>query len=297
VDDVARLIEAMQAAGYKAWTIRTVLTPARRVFDFASRRLGWSGRNPVRLLDRSERPRSDAKPRRILTSEELSALLDATGSYRLLFEVAANTGARLSEVLGLTWGSIDFAAGTVTITQQLDRHGQLVELKTKRSRRTIELSSGLVMALRAHKLASEHSAPGDFVFTNRRGRPHDQRNIGGRVLARAIKRAKIAKPAPTFHSLRHTFASAWIASGGNVVELSAILGHTSPAVTAGVYAHEFDKASRSDERRSRIERMYGPGGLTDGVTGEVSGARSSTAAEVSEPTDLRTKAAERGGAR
>ena len=29
--------------GYKAWTIRSALTPAGRVFDFASERMGWAG--------------------------------------------------------------------------------------------------------------------------------------------------------------------------------------------------------------------------------------------------------------
>lgn len=248
--------------GYTAWTIRGVLVPAGRVFDFARRRLGWAGENPVRLLDRSERPRSDQRERRVLTGEELTRLLGtAEDRYRLTFAFAAGTGARLGETLGLKWRCVDLDAGTVSITHQLDRRGEYVELKTKRSRRTVEMPASLLSALRTHKLATAYSGGDAFVFATRDGRPLEHRNIGGRVLARAVKAADLHDLAgqhdPTFHSFRHGFASAWIAAGGDLVELSSHLGHRDPAVTASVYSHEFEKASRSDERRARLDGMFG----------------------------------------
>ncbi|MHB8578228.1 MAG: phage integrase central domain-containing protein, partial [Dehalococcoidia bacterium] len=100
VDAVAALVERMQTAeyraeverrlaegtrangraqgekptteGYRAWTIRGVLTPAGRVFDFARRRMGWAGTNPVRDLDHGERPKLGQRERRILSREELA---------------------------------------------------------------------------------------------------------------------------------------------------------------------------------------------------------------------------------
>lgn len=262
VDDVARLAEELRVAGKKAWTIRGCLVVVGRVFDFASRRLGWAGSNPVRQLDRRERPASDQKERRVLTREELERLLAvAPEPHRLLFAFAAGTGARQGEVLGLVWRTLDLDTGTVAVTHQLNRDGERVELKTKRSRRTIELPGSLVAGLRAHRLASPRSGPDDFVFATRTGRPFDHRAVG-RALTRAVKDAKLdqgAEPAPTFHSLRHGFASAWIASGGDLVELSAHLGHRDPAITASVYAHEFERANRSDERRARLDAMFGSG--------------------------------------
>jgi integrase len=62
---------------------------------------------------------------------------------------------------------------------------------------------------------------------------------------------------PTFHSTRHTFAAAWIANGGDLVELSWHLGHSNPAITASVYAGEFEAAARAEERRELIDGMYG----------------------------------------
>jgi integrase len=260
VDDVARLIESMQKAGKKAWTIRGVLTVAGRTFDYSSRRLGWAGQNPVRALDRSERPRSDQRDRRILDSEELGKLIDAAESpYGLLFALSAGTGMRLGECLGLTWRSVDFDNGTATITHQLDRSGSLAEPKTARSKRTVELPAPVLSGLRELKLSSPSSGPADLAFQTKAGAPIDRRNVR-RALTAAIEGAEIdtdTQRAPSFHDLRHSFASAFIGAGGDLVELSSHLGHASPAITASTYSHEFERAARSDERRARIESMYG----------------------------------------
>jgi len=89
------------------------------------------------------------------------------------------------------------------------------------------------------------------------GRGHDHRNIGGRVLARAVERAKLSAPAPTFHDLRHTHASALIAHGWDIESVSARLGHRDVATTQRIYIHEFDAANRSDERRAKLAALYG----------------------------------------
>ena len=185
-----------------------------------------------------------------------------------LFSVGAETGARLAEVLGLTWQDVDLEAQTITFTHQLDRQGQRQPLKTKRSRRVIEVTPQLVSALRRHKIAAVYSGPHDLVFTSRTGRGHDHRNIG-RVLSRAVKRARleaierdgvIVQPAPTFHSLRHSHASALIAAGWDIAEVSARLGHSSVATTQRIYVHQFDAARRSDDRRNRLAALY-PGAM------------------------------------
>jgi integrase len=263
VDDVCRLAESMRRAGRKAWTIRGALVVVSRVFAFAERRLGWAGQNPVKALDRSERPRSDQRERRVLSSDELDAVLDASnGVYRSAVLIAAMTGARLGEVLGLHWRDVDLDAGTASIRGQLDRHGELVPTKTARSHRTIDLPGALVAELRRHKLSESACGSDDLVLTTPRSRRGLDHRTVTRAFADAVKRAEIETPAPTFHSLRHTFASRFIASGGDLVSLSAHLGHGSPAITASCYSHEFERAQRGDERRKRLDAMFG--GNTDG---------------------------------
>jgi len=198
---------------------------------------------------------------RVLSGEELERLIGvADDRYRSLIAFAAGTGARLGETLGLKWRSLDLDRGTASITHQLDRQGRYAELKTARSRRTVELPASLVSLLRARKLEVPYSGDNDYVFTTRQGGPLEHRNVGGRALSRAVERAGLeadGQAAPTFHALRHGFASAWIASGGDLVELSAHLGHRDPSITASTYSHEFEKAARSDARRARLDAMFG----------------------------------------
>jgi len=275
---VARFVSAQQATGFKGWTVKGNLTVLSGVFSYAARHLGHVGGNPVAALDRVERPSTeDSKPARILTPAELERLLAAVDepgpqeraqrkSFGLIFATAAETGGRLGEILGLAWGDIDLEAETVRFEYQLDRHGKRVRLKTTRSRRCIEVTPALVRRLRTHKLASPYSGPHDLVFATATGSGHDHRNIGGRVLARAVKRAGlgaverdgiVVEPAPTFHSLRHSHASALIAAGWDVVEVSSRLGHSSVEITLRIYAHEFDATRRSGERRDRLAALYG----------------------------------------
>lgn len=118
----------------------------------------------------------------------------------------------------------------------------------------------ITTALDAQRFSQPFSEPSHFIFCGDSGQPWEHRNLAGRVLSRTVKRAGLdveGKPRVTFHSLRHSFASAWIGSGGDLVELSAHLGHRDPSVTASVYA----QASRSDARRSRIEAMLSGSGM------------------------------------
>ena len=246
--------------GFKGWSVRGQLTALSGIFKFASRHLGYPGTNPVSLLDRLERPKHDERPKRILTPAELDRMLAAVpDAYRLLFELAAETGARLGEVLGLVWGNVDTEAQTLQFDQQLSSRREREPLKTARSRRTIEITGDLSVRLAAERLARHPGAsgPGDFVFVSRRGTPHDHRNVGGRVLAAAVKRAGLDAPAPTFHDLRHTHASRLIAAGMDVQSVADRLGHANIAVTQSTYAHEFDAAARSPERRALLEAIYG----------------------------------------
>ena len=49
---------------------------------------------------------------------------------------------------------------------------------------------------------------------------------------------------PTFHDLRHTFATAAISEGVDVKSVSSILGHTNAAMTLNIYASADPDAKR-----------------------------------------------------
>jgi integrase-like protein len=46
----------------------------------------------------------------------------------------------------------------------------------------------------------------------------------------------------TFHSLRHSCASAMIATGAAITEVQNQLGHSNPSITLGIYSHWFKNA-------------------------------------------------------
>ncbi len=253
--DVAAYVESKGAL--KGWTVKGHLTVLSAVFKYANRYLGVTTPNPVSMLDSVERPKTDdEKPKRILNGDELSRLIASVNErHRLIFEVAAETGCRIGEVLGLTWEDIDVTGQTITVAYQLDRQGQRVQLKTARSRRVLEVTPRLAGELRKHEAAADRTAPNDLVFTRRTGVGHDHRNIG-RVLAKAAERAGLDH-APTFHDLRRTHASALIAQGWDVESVSARLGHADVTTTQRAYVHAFDAANRSDERRAKLSALYG----------------------------------------
>src|SRR5205823_2704362 len=82
VDDVARLIAALQAEGKSGWTIRHVLTTLSSLLSWAVRR-GLVPVNPVRQLERSERPKVARKRQCTFERDEIGKLVDAVAeNYR-----------------------------------------------------------------------------------------------------------------------------------------------------------------------------------------------------------------------
>jgi integrase len=211
-------------------------------------------------LERGERPELRRREMRILQRSELEALIDAVvPAYRPLIATAVFTGARIGEVLGLTWSDIDFSNGVVSIRKQLARDGTRVPPKTPEAVRKIILMPALGRVLAAHRLSSSYSAETDLVFASATGRGLDRRNVSRRGLADAAHRAGldgVDLPRLRFHDLRHTFASLLIAQGANVVFVARQLGHTSPDITLRVYAHLFDNAAHAERASSLLEHQF-----------------------------------------
>ena len=134
-DDLAELVRTLRSAGLSESSIMIVIGVTNRLYRYAARRLGWNGTNPVSLLLPSERPKpSQAKRRRIFEGRELEQTIAAANEpHRTLFTVAALTGARLSELLGLTWSDVrlgDLDDAEIEFGWQVDRRGDRQPTKT-----------------------------------------------------------------------------------------------------------------------------------------------------------------------
>jgi integrase len=166
--------------------------------------------NPCRRLRRQPSGEPRKKGKRALSDTEIAALIEAAPeSWRILLRVAAITGLRLSELLGLVWNEVDFNSEELHVTKQLSvgRRGKPAERVRPKSRNSVRKLPLFDAAkpLAARSLASSYSQPSDFVFCTRSGGPLSQRNAE-RAFEVAAERAGIEA---TFHDLRHSAISRW----------------------------------------------------------------------------------------
>jgi integrase len=245
VDDVAHMVERMKKKGLSGASIKNAMTPLSRVLSHAVRR-GILGSNPVKELEKHERPKGSARKMRILSSDEITLLLSKVPKLYVSFVTTAIfTGMRIGELLALRWGDVDFAAGLVYV-----REG-----KTNAAARSIVLMPALGKRLRAHKLASGFSGDEDLVFASKVGTPLGRRNVVRRGLEKGLDDASLEHL--RFHDLRHTYASILIGQGLDVTFVCDQLGHADPSITLKTYAKLFDPQRRRDEARERLEATFG----------------------------------------
>jgi integrase/recombinase XerD len=151
--------------------------------------------------------------------------------------VLYQTGLRISEALGLTWGDVEFGERPcVRVRTQVCR-GKRRGLKSKSSRRTVPLSAGTAREL--WKLRGGQAQPDAPVFATRRGTPLSASNMRNRVLVPA--REATGLEWVTFHSFRHTAASMLFEQGRDIQGVQHWLGHESAAFTQKVYVHLRDR--------------------------------------------------------
>src|SRR6266508_4274669 len=255
-DDVAALIAAMRRSGLKGWTITSALRPLSIILAQAARR-GRIPVNPMTQLERGERPKhDDERPKRILSLEEMQAVVEGADSerYRCLLELMLTGGLRIGEALGLAVCDLDRKHSVVRVECQLGRDGARTPLKTEESQRAIDIPPQLMRRLLA--LVGERGelfTPGALIFASR-NETGLVRKVAREALKRAVKAARLAPPEPTLHDLRHSHASMLIALDVSVVDVQRRLGHRKPDTTLRVYAHQW---KYREARRSAVVRQLG----------------------------------------
>lgn len=243
-------VQTMQAGlldrGLSPRTVRHVHTVLRTCLEQAVR---WN-LAPRNVADAVDPPRVKREEVRALTAEQVRTLLAASnGRLGVMLNVAINTGMRQSELLGLRWRDVELDRGELRVRHQYGRDGLLAEPKSARSRRTIELPTATVAALREHRtsqleerlIVGPQWEDGDFVFCTSKGKPLGHRNVL-RDFSACLQVAGLE--AVPFHALRHTHATLLLASGVPVGDVSARLGHSSAAMTLDVYGHVLPDAGR-----------------------------------------------------
>jgi integrase len=235
--DVNALISKLQRQGLSAASIEKYVAPIRALFADAVDEDDLVS-NPavnLRINRKATRPGEPAKPERVklMTGVELTAVIaEIPERHRLLFEVMAGTGCRISEVLGFDTVDVEQHGDhtTLRIERQFYRGTLKPNAKTEAGARTVECSPEL--AAKLWERCADATGP---MFATRTGKRLSDRNLA-RVLDAAAERAGV--PGVSHHVFRHTHGSMLLDRGWTIAEVAERLGHANPAITAQVYSHK-----------------------------------------------------------
>jgi integrase len=219
-------------------TIANIVIPLRAALTTAKRE-GLIRHDPSLglALPHREQVADQEEEIKVFSREQLTAILAmAPERHRLLFEVLATCGLRISEAIALQrlHFQIDGSVPEVCIRRAMVK-GRIVPPKTKYGRREVRLPTPLVYRLRSHLAAQADQDSTAFVFTNRDGNVIEPGNLRRRSLKPIVQ--EVDAPWAGFHTFRHTFASIHLSQGTNLLQLSRALGHHSAAFTLSRYTH------------------------------------------------------------
>ncbi|MCI0492881.1 MAG: tyrosine recombinase XerC [Planctomycetes bacterium] len=229
-NELRGFVSALHEAGYAKASIARRLASVRSFLRFGQRE-GWANGNPAKAL---RNPRKSTKLPHFLSTDEVGKLLAAplgeTASAirdRAILETLYSAGLRVSELVGLCDGDLDFAACILRIRG-----------KGKRER-LAPVGSYAVRALRAwlavRKLSPREKVGREApVFTNKFGTRLTTRSVA-RMLEKYLKETGLDQRTSP-HTLRHCFATHLLDRGADIRSVQELLGHKS-LVTTQIYTH------------------------------------------------------------
>jgi len=191
--------------------------------------------------------------RRVLTEVEVAKFKAGTRGthYDNLFILALNTGMRIGELRGLTWGDINLDGKYLIVSRNLVCFGNIIEFhnpKTENGVRKIPLTKEAISCLERQRLKNKQldwkfgeleGEYKDLVFRSPRNKPIHADNFR-ESLAKLCIKCDIEVFTP--HTLRHTFATRCIEQGMRPKTLQRILGHADITTTMNLYCHVSDEA-------------------------------------------------------
>lgn len=171
----------------------------------------------VKLMKEEEtikEPYTDAELRRLLKRPESNSWVEWRTWAAVNYLVA--TGNRASTVTNIKITDVDFDEMTIRLAKVKNRRQQL-----------IPLSPALKEILTDYLKTWEHTSS-DYLFPSYEGNQLNLRSFQGSIRRYNISRG-VTKT--SVHLFRHTFAKNFILAGGGMVQLQALLGHSTMDMT------------------------------------------------------------------
>ena len=143
---------------------------------------------------------------------------------RALFSLMYNTGARVSEAIGLRVGDV-----VIDGTTAAHLHGK------GRKERSVPLWRSTASLIRGWKRRLKDAGDDNFLFPSRGGERMARSNVTQRLNLAASTAAEhhpqLARRSISPHTIRHTTAMHLLQSGVDITVIALWLGHESPATT------------------------------------------------------------------
>jgi integrase len=209
-----------------------------------------------------DRPKVPKKQMQFLTPEQVERFWQVAEQDRLyaLYVLAATTGMRQGELLGLRWPDIDFTQATLSVQRTLKNVGSSLVVgqpKSAAGRRSITLPEIAVQALRDHRkrMLAEGLTASPWVFCDTEGGPIRKQNLVRRSFKPLLEEAEL--PDIRFHDLRHTAATLLLAKGVHPKVVQERLGHSSINLTLDTYSHVMPTLQR--DAADKLDELFGKG--------------------------------------
>ena len=236
-EDARRFTAAFSRSGASAATVRRKLASARSFFQYLQH-AGLVDGNPFAML---KGPRKAKVLPKTLSANEIKKFLAAPRKllekcegdrYPALrdiavFEFLYSTGCRLSELVSVKWGDVDFGRGCLIVTGKGSKD-RLVILGKPALAAMRELHD----FIEAENVLLGHASAAAFLTDQRLG-------ISSRFVERRMKRYLAMAGLPgdlSPHKLRHSFATHLLDAGADLRSVQEMLGHSSLSTTQ-IYTH------------------------------------------------------------
>ena len=262
-DDVQAWINSLSKE-YAPATVRKALVLIRSMFSQAVERDVMT-KNPARTVKGPQlaQRKPNALDERGRAKVAAFIALDPSTPLNIGFALALYLGLREGEVCGLQWRYVDLKAKTIAIEKTIghdkDQKGGSAKVdylktpKTGGSRRMLPIPDVLIEPLTARRRECRADAMkmglklDDMFVTGKADGTHMQAHYLStrwRKAADVLELVGTEGKRPTFHDLRHTFATAAITNGIDVKTVSSIMGHANAAMTLNIYASADEDAKR-----------------------------------------------------
>jgi len=188
--------------------------------------------NPLDAISGPKKPRHLPST---IVEEDIGRLLNVsdlttpTGlRNQAIIELLYASGARISELMGLTVNSIDFPQMLVRVLGKGSKQ-RLIPLHRLALRRLHEY-----LSLARPELAKNSKRPSDSLFLSNRGQAMSADSI--RKMFKASLRQAGLDPSFSPHDLRHSFATDLLENGADLRSVQELLGHENLSTTQ-IYTH------------------------------------------------------------